>query len=91
MTARTLGFALPQGSLLRMPTNLRLLRLFEGGYLKHIGAQYFEARIAFYKWNDGEVAVAGFVLRSSVAQAVLLAFIPCTLYLFQLTRNIEYL
>ena len=40
---RKFGFALPQGSLLRMPINLALLRLSEGGYLKQIGAQYFEA------------------------------------------------
>ncbi len=40
---RTFGFALPQGSLLRMPINLTLLRLSEGGYLKQIGSQYFEA------------------------------------------------
>lgn len=40
---RKFGFALPQGSLLRMPINLTLLRLSEGGYLKQIGSQYFEA------------------------------------------------
>jgi polar amino acid transport system substrate-binding protein len=40
---RKFGFGLPQGSLLRMPINLTLLRLSEGGYLKQIGSQYFEA------------------------------------------------
>ncbi|MHB8382601.1 MAG: transporter substrate-binding domain-containing protein [Candidatus Binataceae bacterium] len=40
---RKFGFALPQGSPLRMPINLTLLRLSEGGYLKQIGAQYFGA------------------------------------------------
>jgi polar amino acid transport system substrate-binding protein len=39
---RKFGFALPQGSLLRMPINLTLLRLSEGGYLKQISSQYFE-------------------------------------------------
>jgi polar amino acid transport system substrate-binding protein len=39
---RKFGFALPQGSLLRMPINLTLLRLSEGGYLQQIGSQYFE-------------------------------------------------
>jgi polar amino acid transport system substrate-binding protein len=38
---RKFGFALPQGSLLRMPINLTLLRLSEGGYLRQIGSEYF--------------------------------------------------
>ncbi len=39
---RKFGFALPQGSSLRMPINLTLLRLSEGGYIRQIGSQYFE-------------------------------------------------
>lgn len=40
---RKFGFALPQGSFLRMPIDLTLLRLSEGGYIKQISSQYFEA------------------------------------------------
>ena len=39
---RKFGFALPQGSLLRMPINLTLLKLFEGGYIHQLSSQYFE-------------------------------------------------
>ncbi len=39
---RKFGFALPQGSSLRLPINLTLLRLFERGYLRQLGAQYFQ-------------------------------------------------
>jgi polar amino acid transport system substrate-binding protein len=38
---RKFGFALPQGSPLRMPINLTLLKLSEGGYLQQIGSEYF--------------------------------------------------
>jgi polar amino acid transport system substrate-binding protein len=38
---RKFGFALPQGSQLRMPINLTLLRLSEGGYMRQIGSEYF--------------------------------------------------
>jgi len=39
---RKFGFALPQGSILRRPMNLTLLRLSEDGYLRKLGNQYFE-------------------------------------------------
>jgi polar amino acid transport system substrate-binding protein len=39
---RKFGFALPQGSVLRRPINLTLLRLSEDGYLRKLGNQYFE-------------------------------------------------
>jgi polar amino acid transport system substrate-binding protein len=38
---RKFGFALPQGSPLRMPINLTLLRLSEGGYLRQLSSEYF--------------------------------------------------
>lgn len=39
---RKFGFALPQGSMLRMPINLTLLKLYEGGYLHQLSSEYFE-------------------------------------------------
>jgi len=39
---RKFGFALPQGSPLRMQINLELLKLYEAGYLNQLSSEYFE-------------------------------------------------